>query len=120
PDQRAPDKIRREQQGELMLRLVRNPDLLAELSSEPGLSGLYRLGFAAEDSGLAVAALAKLQRKHLDAIVANDIRRSDIGFGSDHNEGLMLFADGQRLDLPKMPKSEMAERILGAVRPRLG
>jgi len=120
PDQRVPDKIRREQQEELMMRLVRNPDLLAELSSEPDLSGLYRLGFAAEDSGLAVSALAKLQRKHLDAIVANDIRRSDIGFGSDYNEGLMLFADGQRLELPKMPKSEMAERILGAVRPRLG
>jgi phosphopantothenoylcysteine decarboxylase/phosphopantothenate--cysteine ligase len=60
-----------------------------------------------------------MKGKGLQAIVANDISRKDIGFGSDHNEGVMLFADGTREQLPRMTKREMADRILDLVRPRL-
>ncbi len=80
---------------------------------------MFRVGFAAEGSDLAAKALEKMNRKGLQAIVANDISRKDIAFGSDHNAGVMLFADGTREELPRMTKREMADRILDLVRPRL-
>ena len=53
------------------------------------------------------------------AIVANDISRRDIGFGSDYNAGVMLFDDGSRHELDKSTKREMADRILDLVLPKL-
>jgi len=73
---------------------------------------VFRIGFAAEDSDLADKALEKMQRKGLQGIVANDISRKDTGFGSDHNAGVVFFADGSRHELDKMTKREMADRIL--------
>jgi phosphopantothenoylcysteine decarboxylase/phosphopantothenate--cysteine ligase len=61
----------------------------------------------------------KLKRKGLHAILANDISRRDIGFGSENNAGVLLFADGSRHELQKMTKREMADRILDLVLPRL-
>jgi phosphopantothenoylcysteine decarboxylase/phosphopantothenate--cysteine ligase len=80
---------------------------------------VFRVGFAAEDSELDSKAVEKLKRKGLHAIVANDISRRDIGFGSDYNAGVLLFADGARHELEKMTKREMADRILDLVVPRL-
>jgi len=57
--------------------------------------------------------------KGLQAIVANDISRKDVGFGSDHNEGVILFADGTRQEIERMTKRAMADRILDLVEPRL-
>ena len=119
PAQVAEDKIRREGQDELVLRLERNVDLLRELAGVPGTEGLVRVGFAAEGAALEEKAHEKLGRKQLDAILANDIRRSDIAFGAEHNEGVLLLADGTRVDLERMPKRAMADRILDAVRPLL-
>ena len=119
PAQVAEDKIRREGQDELVLRLERNVDLLRELADEPGTEGLVRVGFAAEGAALEEKAHEKLGRKRLDAILANDIRRADIAFGAEHNEGVLLLADGTRVDLERMPKRAMADRILDAVGPLL-
>jgi phosphopantothenoylcysteine decarboxylase/phosphopantothenate--cysteine ligase len=80
---------------------------------------LFRVGFAAEDSELDSKAVEKLKRKGLHAILANDISRRDIGFGSENNAGVLLFADGSRHELQKMTKREMADRILDLVLPRL-
>ena len=52
------------------------------------------MGFAAEDSDLAGKGLEKMKRKGLQGIVANDISRKDIGFGSDQNAGVVIFSDG--------------------------
>jgi phosphopantothenoylcysteine decarboxylase/phosphopantothenate--cysteine ligase len=60
-----------------------------------------------------------MKRKGLQAIVANDISRKDIGFGSDFNAGVIVFADGSRQDVERVTKREMADRILGAIVPRL-
>ena len=77
------------------------------------------MGFAAEGSDLGGKALDKLKRKGLHAIVANDISRKDVGFGGDHNAGVILFADGTRQEIERMTKREMADRILDLVGPRL-
>jgi phosphopantothenoylcysteine decarboxylase/phosphopantothenate--cysteine ligase len=119
PEQRAPEKIRREVRSELVLRLERNTDILAELAHEPGAEGVFRLGFAAEGGELERRAVEKIERKGLDGILANDVSRADIAFGSDHNAGLLLFRDGTRIELERMGKREMADRILDAVVPRL-
>lgn len=119
PAEVAGDKIRREGRSELVLRLQPNVDILGELAESPGTEGLYRVGFAAEGSELEQKAIAKLSRKRLDAILANDIRRTDIAFGSEHNAGVLFFADGTRVEIERVTKLEMAHRILNAVVPRL-
>ena len=119
PAEVAGDKIRREGRSELVLHLEANVDILGELAEAPGTEGLYRVGFAAEGQELERKAVAKLSRKRLDAILANDIRRTDIAFGSEHNAGVLFFADGTRIEIERVTKLEMAHRILDAVAPRL-
>jgi phosphopantothenoylcysteine decarboxylase/phosphopantothenate--cysteine ligase len=119
PAKVATEKIRRETTPKLILELEEIPDLIATLGSEKDAAGVFRVGFAAEDSDLAGKALEKMNRKGLQAIVANDISRKDIGFGSDDNAGVVMFADGSHHELEKMTKREMAERILDLVVPRL-
>jgi phosphopantothenoylcysteine decarboxylase/phosphopantothenate--cysteine ligase len=119
PVSRAQHKIRREQSGNLVLELEPNEDVLRDLARQPGAVGVYRLGFAAEDSELLAKAQEKLERKGLDAIFANDISRSDVGFAVDHNAGILLLRDGTRLDIERATKREVADRLLDAVVPRL-
>jgi phosphopantothenoylcysteine decarboxylase/phosphopantothenate--cysteine ligase len=112
-------KIRREESPRVTIALEPIQDIVAALGKEKELQGVFRVGFAAEGSDLETKALEKMKKKGLQAIVANDISRKDIAFGSDFNEGVMLFADGAREDLPRMTKREMADRILDLVHPRL-
>ena len=119
PARTEPQKIRREEREELVLRLERNVDILAELGRDSHAEGVFRVGFAAEDVDLERHAAEKIERKRLDAIVANDISQPGIGMGAEENAGLMLFRDGTRLELPRSSKRQMAERILDAVRSRL-
>ena len=112
-------KIRREETSHLTLELEPIPDLLATIGGEKGGARVFRVGFAAEDSELDAKALQKMKKKGLQAIVANDISRKDVGFGSDHNEGVILFADGTRQEIERMTKRAMADRILDLVGPRL-
>src|SRR5487761_133311 len=112
-------KIRRAETSHLTLELEPIPDLLATIGGEKGGARVFRVGFAAEDSELDAKALQKMKKKGLQAIVANDISRKDVGFGSDHNEGVILFADGARQEIERMTKRAMADRILDLVGPRL-
>jgi len=119
PAQTEDHKIRREESPRLVLALEPIQDIVATLGKEKDARGVFRVGFAAEGSDLETKALEKMKKKGLQAIVANDISRNDIAFGSDFNEGVMLFADGAREDLPRMTKRDMADRILDLVHSRL-
>jgi phosphopantothenoylcysteine decarboxylase/phosphopantothenate--cysteine ligase len=119
PVGRVEHKIRREGTGDVVLELERNEDIVRDLAREPGAEGVYRLGFAAEDAELLASAREKLERKGLDAIFANDISRSDVGFAVDHNAGILLLRDGTRLDIERATKREVADRLLDVVVPRL-
>ena len=119
PARTATGKIRREDTKTLTLQLESIPDIVASLAGDESLPGVFRVGFAAEDSELDAKAVEKLRRKGLHAIVANDISRRDIGFGSDFNAGVLLFADGSRHELVRATKREMADRILDLVLPKL-
>ena len=119
PARTSEHKIRREETPNLTLELEPIPDLVASLAQETTLSTVFRVGFAAEDSKLDAKVIEKMKRKALHAIVANDISRRDIGFGSEYNAGVLLFADGSRHELEKATKREMADRILDLVLPKL-
>ena len=119
PARTAKHKIRREETPSLNLQLEPIPDLVATLAGDEALAGVFRVGFAAEDSNLDAKGVEKLKRKGLHAIVANDISRRDIGFGSEYNAGVLLFADGARHELEKATKREMADRILDLLLPKL-
>jgi phosphopantothenoylcysteine decarboxylase/phosphopantothenate--cysteine ligase len=101
-------------QDELLLRLVRNPDILAEVAARRAELGrpAVVIGFAAETQDLLANAAAKLAAKRLDIIVANDVTEPGSGFGADDNRVTLLFADGRQAALPLMGKREVAWRVL--------
>lgn len=95
------------------LRLVPNPDLLGATASLATESRPIRVGFAAETQDVVEHAADKLERKSLDLIVANDVSQGV--FGADTNKVTLLWCDGRREDLPRMAKTDVAERVLDAV-----
>jgi phosphopantothenoylcysteine decarboxylase/phosphopantothenate--cysteine ligase len=108
-----------DEQNGFFLRLVRNPDILEELAdsvhsntgNERSGRHLVRVGFAAETSNLVAYANAKLIAKSLDLLVANDVSRSDSGFGTETNKVHIFHANGAMEDLPVMPKPGVAAAI---------
>ena len=70
------------------------------------------VGFAAETENLREHALAKLERKNLDLIVANDLTQPGAGFGTDTNIVTLYFRDGRERQLEKLPKREVAIMLL--------
>jgi phosphopantothenoylcysteine decarboxylase/phosphopantothenate--cysteine ligase len=111
PIDSAEHKIKREQCEELTLRLQRNPDILSQLSaSKKPYQRVF--GFAAESENLLKHAREKLTRKKLDAIVANDISRSDIGFNADQNEVSILLPDNDVIKIAQASKNQIAKEIL--------
>jgi phosphopantothenoylcysteine decarboxylase / phosphopantothenate---cysteine ligase len=73
------------------------------------------IGFAAEHGeGAVERGRAKLARKALDAVVVNDISRTDIGFDTDENEVTIVFGEGER-GVGRRPKSEVAAAVLDEV-----
>src|SRR6202521_4525839 len=113
PAKTADHKIRREETPKLTLELEPVPDLLASLGKEKDAARVFRVGFGGEGSDLDAKGLDKMKRKGIQAIVANDISRHDIGFGSDFNAGVIVFADGSCQEVERVTKREMADRILG-------
>ena len=125
PSEVATQKLKKSESQELneqngfFLRLVRNPDILEELAdsvytntgNERSGRRLVRVGFAAETSNLIDYASAKLIAKRLDLLVANDVSRSDSGFGTETNKVHIFHANGAVEDLPVMPKTGVAAAI---------
>ena len=72
PKERKTEKIKK-QPGDLVLELTRNPDILAELGSRKKENEQILVGFAAETEKVLLSAAEKVQKKHLDFIVANDV-----------------------------------------------
>ena len=101
-------------ENELSLELERNPDILQELGEAK--EDKILVGFAAETENLVQNAYDKLKRKNLDLVVANDVNKQGIGFGSDENEVIIIGARGRAKHVPKVSKEEVAHVILDAVK----
>jgi phosphopantothenoylcysteine decarboxylase/phosphopantothenate--cysteine ligase len=107
----SPDKIHKDD-AELTLKLVRTPDILAELGRARGANTRpFLVGFAAETSDVLARARKKLREKAVDIIVANDVARSDAGFDSDTNEVTLVSGAGEET-LQLQSKSAIAAKIV--------
>src|SRR6266704_5375170 len=88
-------------------------DILAEVARNKGQKIV--VGFAAETDHVAENARKKLASKNADLIVANDVTAEGAGFDRDTNVVTIFSRDGRDLALPKMPKCEVAQRILDEI-----
>ena len=108
-----PERVLRQKltksEGPISLRLVRNRDILASLGRRKGKRLL--VGFAAETNDIEAHAARKLRAKNIDLIVANDVSASDAGFAVETNRVHLLDAKGWHVELPLLPKEEVAERL---------
>ena len=109
PTSEAKQKIKKTS-ARLALELDPTPDILAELGRKRGDRLL--IGFAAETENLQEEARRKLQSKNCDMVVANLVGQSDTGFESDENEVVLALRSGEFIQIPRMPKRELAEEIL--------
>jgi len=107
PAEVAAAKIKKDA-AELVVRLVKNPDILASVAALPERP--FVVGFAAETERLEEHAGAKLRAKGLDMIAANWVAGPAGGFDAEDNAILVLWAGGSRA-LPLMSKSELAEQL---------
>lgn len=78
-------------------------------------AGVIVMGFALETTNVEEHALAKMARKGLDFIVANDATEAGAGFGTETNRVVILSASGERETPPLMPKIELADVLLDRV-----
>ncbi len=107
-------KIKKSAEQLLRLELEPTEDVLCALAARRR-PGQTLFGFAAEHGeGALACGRRKLQDKGLDAVVVNDISRSDIGFGADSNEVTIVTATGEER-VARAPKERVADSILDAV-----
>ena len=109
PTSQARQKIKKTS-ARVALELDPTPDILSELGQKRGDRLL--IGFAAETENLRDEARRKLQSKNCDIIVANLVGQSDTGFESDENEVALALRTGEFIQIPRMPKRDLADRIL--------
>ncbi|MFJ8432213.1 bifunctional phosphopantothenoylcysteine decarboxylase/phosphopantothenate--cysteine ligase CoaBC [Kitasatospora sp. NPDC094019] len=100
------------------VELVRNPDVLAELSAHRTRSGQLVVGFAAETDDVLANGRAKLARKGCDLLVVNEVGDGK-AFGQDVNEAVVLGADGTETPVPVGPKEVLADVVWDLVAERL-
>ncbi|MFB3921659.1 MAG: bifunctional phosphopantothenoylcysteine decarboxylase/phosphopantothenate--cysteine ligase CoaBC [Terriglobia bacterium] len=100
--------------GAPKLKLKPTRDILAEIAKRRR-PNQFVIGFAAETDHVLENAAKKLRSKRLDLMVANDVTQEGAGFDVDTNIVTLLFPDGREKLLEKMPKLDVANRILDEV-----
>lgn len=110
----APQKIKKKE-GDFVIEMIRNPDILGELSQQKG--DRLHVGFATETEQVLENAARKLRTKNLDMIVANDVTQEGAGFAHDTNIVTLIDRSERMETLPLMSKDEVAnvvyDRLLG-------
>ncbi|MDH6575944.1 bifunctional phosphopantothenoylcysteine decarboxylase/phosphopantothenate--cysteine ligase CoaBC [Kitasatospora sp. MAP5-34] len=98
--------------------LVRNPDILAEISAHRARPGQLVVGFAAETDDVLANGRAKLARKGCDLLVVNEVGGGK-AFGQDTNAAVLLSSTGPEVEIPDGPKESLADAVWDAVAGRL-
>ncbi|QMU68765.1 bifunctional phosphopantothenoylcysteine decarboxylase/phosphopantothenate--cysteine ligase CoaBC [Streptacidiphilus sp. P02-A3a] len=120
PAEFAPVKIKKvDGRDPAPVALVRNPDVLAELSAHRRAPGQVVVGFAAETDHALRNGREKITRKGCDLLVVNEVG-PDRAFGSANNEAVILAADGTEVPVPFGPKAQLAGAVWDLVAGRLG
>jgi len=118
PKAPSPQKLKKDQ-GVPEIVLEPTTDILAALGRAK-TPGQVVVGFAAETTNLRENAAAKLARKRVDLMVANDVSAPDAGFEVDTNRALLLGADGSADETPLLTKEQLAGLVLDRVLDLLG
>ena len=113
----ADSKLKKNGSG-MTLELENTTDIARELGRRKR-PGQVLVAFAAETDDVLENARGKLERKNADLVVANDVSRTDAGFGVDTNAVTLISRADERV-LPLMTKREVADAILDRVRELLG
>ena len=120
PAEYAPLKIKKVDGAEpAPVALVRNPDVLAELSAHRRSANQVVVGFAAETDDALRHGREKITRKGCDLLVVNEVGPGR-AFGSTDNEAVVLAADGAEVPVPFGPKTQLADAVWDLVAARLG
>ena len=109
PAQIAAQKMKKGDSNSLTLELVKNPDIVASIAALTDKP--YTVGFAAESENLLDYARAKLVRKNLDLVIANNIATPGIGFNSDENAVTLVDSTGAR-ELSQRSKHQLARELI--------
>lgn len=104
-------KIKKENNGELVLKLVQNPDVLKEIA-KIRTDKQKIIGFCAETENVVENAIKKIKSKNLDYIVANDVSRKDIGFNVDYNEVVLIDKDCKQVKIDRDTKHNISRKVL--------
>ncbi len=115
PAKSAEQKIKKSKEEKIVLELVKNPDILQEVSFAL-MRRTVLVGFAAETQDLIANARVKLEAKNLDLIVANPVPQS---FGSELDRATLITRGGVVTELQPMLKEDLAEKVLDFVAERL-
>ena len=107
----ANDKIKKED-GDMSIPLERTPDILGTIG--PKKTHQFLCGFSMETRDLVENSSAKLTKKNLDMVVANNLKVAGAGFGVDTNVVTLITPDGTR-ELPLMSKADVADAILDEI-----
>lgn len=111
--EKSGQKIKKKAGSPPVIELTETEDILKYAGHHS--DGMYVIGFAAETEDVENYALGKLQAKKADVIIMNDVSDTSIGMNSDDNEVTMLFKDGEKIPLAKMPKTALAEEIAAVI-----
>ncbi len=112
PAAAAEQKMKKQDEAGMTLQLVQNPDILKTVAQQENRP--FTVGFAAETEKLIEHATAKLHRKQLDMIIANNVANRDIGFNADDNE-TVIITTGATVTLEKMSKTSLARHLIQAI-----
>lgn len=112
PKEYVDQKIKKKAGGNV-LELARTTDIIGTLSGRKH-PGQFLCGFSMETEHMLENSRAKLEKKNLDMIVANNLRTEGAGFGTETNVVTLIRADGQT-ELPKLSKLDVSHRILDEV-----
>jgi phosphopantothenoylcysteine decarboxylase/phosphopantothenate--cysteine ligase len=117
PAARSEQKLKKAGTTPAPLELVENPDILGELAARRR-PGQVLTGFAAETENIAENGRAKLAAKGCDLLVVNQVG-AGLAFGTSDNAALVLAADGSATEVPRGPKTVLADVIWDLVAARL-
>ena len=110
------DRKLKKHEGAPRLELAATPDILAAVAALPRAP--FTVGFAAETADLEANARAKLDRKGVDLVAANDVGGGAV-FDADDNELLVLWRGGERR-LARAPKPALARALVALIAERFG
>lgn len=113
PVEVAAEKIKKKDSTDTSIALKKTEDILSYLGAHKA-PGQFICGFSMETEHMLENSTAKLKKKNVDMIVANNLRTDGAGFGTDTNVVTLITASGAR-ELPKMTKRQVADAILDRI-----